>query len=336
MLKKVSWIVILVILVQSNLLFASEPTIMVPQEVYTPTGDPNLLLWFMADSGVTTDMDGIDVLGWDDLSGNGFDATATAAQTPTLSGIQAPNGRMFHVINFNGINTDYLTINDESGPDPTIMQTKNLAVYGVVYWNGASDTFQDIFYGNQLGKDPGSCNQLEGYYIGWQQVNSPDGKRPFHGYGRKDPITGLCNPFTHAQALANAPGMETFELSVVNGYLEADGRRGLLLNGYIQEAKKNPTRALSYVHPTLTVSSIGGSPQVGSGFGLNGGVVELIVYNNTSDRHRRKVENYLLSKYITPTCGNYGAAYLPVDINQDCNIDIADLNVLSENWLQLQ
>ena len=57
---------------------------MVPQESYTPTGDPNLLLWFMADSRVTTDMNGVDVLSWGDLSGNGFDAIATATQTPKL------------------------------------------------------------------------------------------------------------------------------------------------------------------------------------------------------------------------------------------------------------
>lgn len=312
-------------------------------DIYDPSTDPTLLAWFKADTGVV-EVDVPDpnfpeitlatvVSVWEDQSSNGFDASPVLIDpnlnAPLLSTIVAPNGLTVSVIDFSGSNQDTLILNDDA-----TMESSDLAVFGVVYSNGTEVFPQDAFYANRLGLDEADCPTQQGYYIGWQQQNNANGKRPFHGWGAKTAAGTACAPFTHVQAPANTPGLQPNTLALINGSLSSIGRRNLNWNGRLQVGKRAADRVISYIaDPGLKTSSIGGTPSVG-GFGLNGGIAELMVFNTVDDVHRIKVENYLLSKYIVTSCGDYGTAYLAADTDQDCDVDIDDVKELAEDWLK--
>ena len=188
-------------------------------QLYDPSQDPSLLVWFMADQGVTTQNDldptdpgylsgGTGVMIWQDQSDNGFDAFSEPNGIAQVSEAIAPNGKTVKVVTFDGSGEDYMILEDESGPDPSLMQSQDIAVFAAVYKNANEDGNIDVVYSHQVAV--ADDDFLGGYYIGWQ----PDG-RPFQGYG-----LGTAGLLTHVQAPTGTFGLVDGQLSVIDGFLK--------------------------------------------------------------------------------------------------------------------
>lgn len=64
-------------------------------------------------------------------------------------------------------------------------------------------------------------------------------------------------------------------------------------------------------------------------------IAELVIFSGAAHQDdRSNIETYLMDKYsLSPKCGDYRTSFPVADINQDCNVDVFDLSIMAQQWL---
>jgi hypothetical protein len=63
-------------------------------------------------------------------------------------------------------------------------------------------------------------------------------------------------------------------------------------------------------------------------------IAEVMLFSRVlEDAERADIEAYLMDKYFPRWCGDYATFPLAGDLNEDCEFNILDLDVLANNWL---
>lgn len=257
-----------------------------PNIGFTPSGLPNLQLWFDAsvssslfqDSGLTTpaSADGDPVGGWKDQSSNAYNMTqATSGKRGTLK-LNVYNGKP--AVRFDGV-SQYIDIAHASAGN---MDTNTYTIFYVLATQDRTKAAQGIY--NTF--DSGGSNCKGGPY--WYNVS---------GNARQKCYNSGTSP-----AIVNGTIDMTTNNAAHQGTMQRDNS-GLTYSIWLDASNDNV--AVSYTGSPTAWSSCGnpaiGRPGSYNGDYFQGDVCELIIYSDakgTTDR--QTVQSYLKSKWGTP------------------------------------
>ncbi len=239
-----------------------------------PSGISNLLLWLKADSGVVTN--GAKVTRWNDMSGNGYDATAPVAvdSEPTMVISDAALNNM-QSISFNG------TTNELYGVQIPNINNQSLTVFIVNKGNTQN--------GNPL------------YAAGLFTIGTRDAGMWVYRRMYLQDFTFLNNFAGGAGAIINIPNSmpnSGYPYSLWGMRKIFNTEADIYQNGNLQNSSTE-----SHITGTFTNAKylIGNTFFVPGFNNLAGNIAEIIIYNSAlADSDRNKVENYIYNKYAPP------------------------------------
>lgn len=282
---------------------------------YTPEGDPHVLMWFRADTGVLTAPDSNDILTWQDQSANRFDAIAVEA--PPFTGFpqrgtrNIPNGKTVETIQFN--NNSCLQIM----PTPGIVNVPALTVF-LVAGKKQNETGSNVAYSHQSwtgGKGftidyGGAGGDAWSWNAGVRSLLSQPDIIPDNTLQL---IVGVFDP--NALAINSA--------TIIELRIDQELKGGL----------SRPFEPVLYSTNTNEAqTSIGGLPQAVDGAPFYGEIAEIIVFDEAIGDLTDPVSGYLYDKYIASDCGETLTTLLNPDINKDCTVNFKDFTFLTNSW----
>jgi len=232
-----------------------------------PSVTSGLRAWYRADLGVTKDGNN-NVSQWTDLSGNaGHVQTVTPSQQPAwvANGL---NGKP--VVQFNGTNilTTISPVDVAAGSSDETVIAVIAPAATQTNWSTIYDLSSGQSQGYTLQQDSSHTNDYKLWWMG----NPPAGWKSSPG-----------------ASLASGQGMQVLSL-VKNGTVATD-----FLNGVPQGTGTAPASILT------PIASVALGNAVGGGYGYDGQVAEILVYNRAlSDTERQSIESALTAKYFNP------------------------------------
>ena len=235
---------------------------------------------------------------WTNQGASG-DAWASGSARPVAVPTVMPNGSTHTILDFDGVGT-HLTMN----PDPTNFDS-NTITWIMLY---KADTDQNGT--NML------MNAYE-YIYGTDTTNAYRAWGTFMNSGDTIWSTARDDYGGFQGKAVDASGTEYDGWHIISAKWNADGVGRIytwldgVYMGYDNGATADPSG-----HVRTRIGSNSG-PTAGSFF--DGQIAELRIYNTAiDDAERSAYEDYLIDKYFT-------AAYDPADLDQDLDVDVADL-----------
>ena len=245
-----------------------------PGGVETTNGNSNLILWLKADSSVTGDP----VSSWSDLSGKGYDATATGGNQPDFQANQI-NG--FPVLRFDGT-SDELGIADNNDMNtPTVNQTER--TFMMVFRTSANLSGRQMLY-----EEGGNTNGLNIYLS--------DDTLFVNAYVEQTPVWGPAYVDT-VNIQTNTTYLVTFTFHSTNGV------EGFLNGASFGIDNSSIGEMLSHsgdigIGGILNNGQYHDGSEVGSGDNFEGDIAEFIQFSKAlNDVERTIIENALAAKY---------------------------------------
>lgn len=240
----------------------------------------NLRIWFNADTGVTVDSSGSNVVRWADQSAYGNDATQVAldaSKQPTRV-TNALNGHS--VLRFGAYpsEADYLSLTNN-----TINLTSGLTMF-IVAKNAVRQNYNGLFRIGPAGTPFNGNSDLEVY---WQAGATDAGSgNLFYLVNR----TTYPSPFGQVQQNDSLPAVSSYYLFDVTA---TSGSATMRMNG----ANTGVSSGNTYVPTVADWASIGVG-YGGSGISLNGDIAAIAVYDaDLSPEQRSLVANRLADIY---------------------------------------
>ncbi len=223
-----------------------------------PTTD--MVLWFKADAGVSTDVDGITITGWTDQAPGGNDNSSDVVNgTPKLKEAFFPSNAFHQVVRLDGTAGFHL----QNAPDADLQVFSVYVVGSVANNNQGSEIFISDWPGMALGisDTAGGVPKYVTYNGGVNSLEPPGAK-----FSNSIPAQ-LTMTFT------------------TNGNSKAAYQNGKLV--------ASATTTITYAGGALTLGRLSGGGQ-----NLNGDIAEVILYSSVSASQRAAVDDYLGTKYF--------------------------------------
>jgi hypothetical protein len=228
-----------------------------PLAATPPTTD--MVLWFKADAGVATDVDGVTITGWTDQAPGGNDNSSDAITgAPKLKEAYFPSNGFHQVVRM-----DAAGFHLQNAPDADLQVFSVYVVGSVANNNQGGEIFISDWPGMALG------------------ISDTVG-----GVPKYVTFNGGVNSLEPAAAkFSNSIPAELTMTFTTNGNSKAAYQNGQLV--------ASATTTISYAGGALTLGMLSSGGQ-----NLNGDIAEIILYSSVSASQRAAVDDYLGAKYF--------------------------------------
>jgi len=229
-----------------------------PLAATPPTTD--MVLWFKADAGVATGVDGVTITGWTDQAPGGNDNSSDVVNgTPKLKEAYFPSNGFHQVVRLDGTAAFHL----QNAADADLQVFSVYVVGSVANNNQGGEIFISDWPGMALG------------------ISDAAG-----GVPKYVTFNGGVNSLEPAAAkFSNSIPAQLTMTFTTNGNSKAAYQNGKLL--------ATATTTISYSGGELTLGRLSGDGQ-----NLNGDIAEVILYSSVSASQRAAVDDYLGVKYF--------------------------------------
>jgi hypothetical protein len=240
------------------------PNTTVPLQVSAPLAatppTTDMVLWFKADAGVATDVDGVTITGWTDQAPGGNDNSSDAITgAPKLKEAYFPSNGFHQVVRLDGTAGFHL----QNAPDADLQVFSVYVVGSVANNNQGGEIFISDWPGMALG------------------ISDTVG-----GVPKYVTFNGGVNSLEPAAAkFSNSIPAELTMTFTTNGNSKAAYQNGKLV--------ASATTTITYAGGALTLGMLSSGGQ-----NLNGDIAEIILYSSVSASQRAAVDDYLGAKYF--------------------------------------